>query len=86
MAALGWYGWTRLNDGAPPEGFAVGNGRIEATEIDIATKLLGRISDVLVREGDLVTPGQVLAKIAGRHSAGAARGGGGRGLVPDRTA
>jgi len=63
VAALGWYGWTRLNDGAPPEGFAVGNGRIEATEIDIATKLPGRISDVLVREGDFVTAGQVLAKM-----------------------
>lgn len=42
-------------------GFAVGNGRLEATEIDIATKLAGRISEIRVDEGDAVTAGQILA-------------------------
>ena len=46
---------------ALPAGFASGNGRIEATEYDIATKRPGRIATVAVREGDLVEPAQVLA-------------------------
>lgn len=40
-----------------------GNGRIEATEIDISTKIAGRLDQMLVNEGDFVTEGQVLAKI-----------------------
>jgi HlyD family secretion protein len=41
--------------------FASANGRIEATDIDVATKLAGRILDELVDEGDYVTAGQVVA-------------------------
>jgi len=43
-----------------PEGFASGNGRIEATEYDVSTKRPTRIIKVLVKEGDLVEPGQVV--------------------------
>jgi HlyD family secretion protein len=43
------------------QGLISGNGRVEATEIDIAAKHAGRIRDILVREGDFVTTGQVLA-------------------------
>lgn len=43
------------------EGIASGNGRIEAAEIDIATKTAGRLEDVMVNEGDFVEPGQILA-------------------------
>ncbi len=50
-----------LGDAALPEGFAQGNGRIEATEVDVATKLPGRLKEVRVREGDRVEPGQVVA-------------------------
>lgn len=46
-----------------PEGFASGNGRIEATEVDIATKLAGRLAEVLVAEGETVEPGQVVARM-----------------------
>ncbi|MFG1479776.1 HlyD family efflux transporter periplasmic adaptor subunit [Xanthobacter sp. V4C-4] len=46
---------------ALPPGFASGNGRIEATEVDVATKAAGRLVDVLVEEGDFVTQGQVVA-------------------------
>ena len=46
-----------------PGGFASGNGRVEATEYDIATKRPGRIATVAVREGDMVQPGQVLASM-----------------------
>ena len=63
VAALAWWSWTRFTDSGPGEGFVNGNGRIEATEIDVATKLPGRIEDILVREGDFVTAGQPLAKM-----------------------
>jgi HlyD family secretion protein len=43
------------------EGFVSGNGRIEATETDISTKLAGRIVRILVEEGDFVTENQLLA-------------------------
>lgn len=60
-AALAWWGWQQLADSGPGDGFVSGNGRIEATEIDVATKLPGRIEDILVNEGDFVKAGQVLA-------------------------
>ena len=46
-----------------PAGFASGNGRIEATEYDVATKRAGRLATVLVAEGTLVEPGQVVARM-----------------------
>jgi HlyD family secretion protein len=46
-----------------PPGFASGNGRIEATEYDIATKRPTRIITVLVKEGDLVEPGKVVVRM-----------------------
>jgi HlyD family secretion protein len=46
-----------------PPGFASGNGRIEATEYDIATQRSGRIVEVLAKEGDMVEAGQVLARM-----------------------
>jgi HlyD family secretion protein len=58
---LGYLAWLRSRPARLPEGFASSNGRIEATEIDVATKLAGRIVDELVDEGDFVTAGQVVA-------------------------
>ena len=46
-----------------PNGIVSANGRIEAVQVDIATKIAGRVEEVLVREGDLVKPGIVLARI-----------------------
>lgn len=57
------YAWYHLRHPGPGEGFASGNGRIEATEIDVAAKLGGRIQDILVGEGDFVTAGQPLARM-----------------------
>jgi HlyD family secretion protein len=45
------------------DGFTSGNGRIEATEIDVAAKIAGRIKEVLAHEGDFVTAGQVVAQM-----------------------
>jgi HlyD family secretion protein len=59
----GYYYWQHLDSKPLPAGFARGNGRIEAVEIDIATKTPGRIREILVNEGDFVTAGQVLARM-----------------------
>ena len=46
------------------EGFASGNGRIEATEVDIASKLGGRVASIAKsRKGDFVSAGDVLASM-----------------------
>ncbi|TGS57623.1 biotin/lipoyl-binding protein, partial [Mesorhizobium sp. M3A.F.Ca.ET.201.01.1.1] len=63
LAAAGYYAWQRSKDGAPPQGIASGNGRIEAVEIDISTKAPGRIKEILVGEGDFVKAGEVLARM-----------------------
>ena len=44
-------------------GLAMANGRIEATQIDIATKLPGRVKEVLVAEGDFVNAGTIVARM-----------------------
>ncbi|QLH69879.1 efflux RND transporter periplasmic adaptor subunit [Rhodopseudomonas palustris] len=46
-----------------PEGFASANGRLESEQVEIATKLAGRIAEVLVKEGDEVEKGQLLVKM-----------------------
>lgn len=63
VALIGWFGWQRVQNGGPGPGFASGNGRIEATEVDVAAKLAGRIEEILVKEGDFVTRGQPLARM-----------------------
>jgi HlyD family secretion protein len=65
LAALGAaaYGFYWLRQPRLPPGFASGNGRVEATEYDIAAKYAGRVVEVRVKEGDLVEKGQVLAQI-----------------------
>ena len=60
VAAIAWYIWNQ-NTGGLPSGFASGNGRIEAEQIDIATRIPGRVDRILVNEGDLIEAGQVLA-------------------------
>ena len=54
----------RLRHGAMPDGIAKTNGRIEATQIDVAAKYAGRLASVNVNEGDEVTAGQEIARVA----------------------
>lgn len=61
LAAGVVLGWRHFADNGGPQGLASGNGRIEATEIDVATKLPGRVEEILVSEGDFVDAGQPLA-------------------------
>jgi HlyD family secretion protein len=63
VAVAAYFVWQRQRVEPLPPGIFVGNGRLEATEIDIATKTAGRIKDVLVREGDFVEAGQVVAEM-----------------------
>lgn len=63
LAAAVIYAWRGLERPELPDGFASGNGRIEATEIDIAAKQGGRIREILVNEADFVEAGQVLARM-----------------------
>ncbi len=59
--AIGYLKWQSIQPPKLPPGFASSNGRIEAIEVHVATKLAGRIFDELVREGDFVSAGQVVA-------------------------
>ena len=61
--AGGFFLWLQFQQPALPEGFASGNGRIEATEIDVATQWAGQINEVLASEGDLVDADQVVARM-----------------------
>ncbi|SEP84944.1 HlyD family secretion protein [Faunimonas pinastri] len=64
LVAIGaYYGWQHFKPGELPRSIASGNGRIEATEIDISTRTAGRISKIEVDEGAFVTAGQVLARM-----------------------
>jgi HlyD family secretion protein len=62
LAAGGWW-WQQQRQVRPPDGIAYGNGRLEAEQVDIATKFPGRIVDILVGEGDMVVAGQVVARM-----------------------
>ena len=61
VAGGGFYAWRALH---PKSDIIVsGNGRIEATDIDIAAKLAARIEKIFVGEGDFVHAGQVLVQM-----------------------
>jgi HlyD family secretion protein len=62
MAATGaaWYGWY-ARQARLPDTITYGNGRLEAEEVQIATKIAGRLAGITVDEGDWVTAGQVVA-------------------------
>ena len=62
-AGLGFFAYrtyrNNLRNNIP--GIAHGNGRLEATEIDIATKIAERVEKIMVQDGSLVKKGEVLA-------------------------
>lgn len=63
IAAAGTAVWWFYFRPKPLVGFAHGNGRIEATEVDIATKFYGRIAEIYADEGDRVEAGQIVARM-----------------------
>lgn len=62
-AALLAYTYFQAKKNAVPEGIAYGNGRVEAKLVDAVAKDPLRVKEMLVDEGDLVKPGQVLAQL-----------------------
>lgn len=63
VAGAAYYFLAVSEDDLLPEGIAQGNGRVEVVQVDVSTKIPGRISDVLVAEGDIVEVGQVVARM-----------------------
>lgn len=61
-AFFGYQYW-KAKKFALPEGIASGNGRIEGKLVDVAAKEPLRVREILVDEGDLVEPGQVLVRL-----------------------
>ena len=62
LGAGGFGYWKSLSDRLP-DGLSMGNGRLEATEVQIASKIPGRLAEVRVNEGDKVLKNQLLARM-----------------------
>jgi HlyD family secretion protein len=64
----------RLRGRTMPEGIVKANGRIEATQVDVAAKYSGRLATLAVDEGDEVTAGQVVGTISSPETEAKLRG------------
>jgi HlyD family secretion protein len=53
-----------------PEGTIAGNGVVEATEVDVSSKVAGRVISLRVHEGDTVERGQLIALLDSEELAG----------------
>lgn len=58
----GYYVWKQAHPPLPV-GISLGNGRLEADEVDVDTKFAGRVAELFADIGDMVEPGQVLARM-----------------------
>jgi HlyD family secretion protein len=54
----------RLSGRTLPEGIFRTNGRLEATQVDVAAKYPGRLADITVEEGGVVKTGQVVGRVS----------------------
>jgi HlyD family secretion protein len=59
----GYIAWKQYQASALPAGIVSINGRVEATQVDISTKIPGRVIQIVPHEGDMVSPGEVVARI-----------------------
>ena len=62
-AAAGYVAWKQYEASQLPAGIVSVNGRVEATQVDISTKIAGRVIEIVPHEGDIVSPGEVVASI-----------------------
>lgn len=62
VGAIAYVLITNNHEELPP-GFAQGNGRLEAEQIEIAPKIAGRVDRIYAEEGNLVTVGKVLVEM-----------------------
>jgi Biotin-lipoyl like len=67
-AGAGGYAWFHAKPALPP-GIVAANGRLEADQIDIATKFAGRVDQLFVDEGDMVKASQAVATMDTRDLA-----------------
>jgi HlyD family secretion protein len=67
VAAIGLAAACGTSRPKAAEGEVFVSGRIEGDEVDLAFKANGRIREILVREGDPVEAGQVLARLDGEQ-------------------
>lgn len=58
-----WFTWQKQLSGRIPDGIVSANGRIEATEVDIANKFAGRVASISAQEGDLINVGTTVAQL-----------------------
>lgn len=63
LIGIAAFAWLQFAGDGDEEGLAGGNGRIAAVEVDIAAKSPGRVREILANEGELVTAGQVVARM-----------------------
>ncbi|MDQ7262120.1 HlyD family efflux transporter periplasmic adaptor subunit [Paracoccus sp. PS-1] len=63
LAIVGWLAWQNLSRDGQLAGIASGNGRIEATEIDISALSAGRIARIQAAEGQVVRKGDLLVQM-----------------------
>ena len=61
-----WFLAPDLFKAAEPEGFVRASGRIEGRTIEVASKIPGRVVEILADEGQELKAGQVVARIASR--------------------
>jgi HlyD family secretion protein len=62
-AAAGYVAWKQYEASQLPPGIVSVNGRVEATQVDMSTKIAGRVVEIVPHEGDMVSPGEVVARI-----------------------
>lgn len=65
LAAVGGgaYYWIHRDASGAPPGLVSGNGRVEATEINVAAKIPARVEEMFADEGDFVSAGQPLVRM-----------------------
>src|SRR5512143_831832 len=63
VAGLLGYKYWRARQSALPAGIVSGNGRLEAKLVDVAAKESLRVKKILVDEGDIVKPDQVVVQM-----------------------
>ncbi len=61
VAAVGW--WLLYRPEPLPEGLIQANGRFEGDHYTVASRVPGKVTELLVREGDNVTKGQLLVRL-----------------------
>lgn len=63
VAAGAYYIWLQQSRSSLPQGIVQSNGRIEAEQVQIATKIAGRVVEIRADEGDMVEADTLLARM-----------------------